>query len=166
MRTKGGNVDTQQLTLCDRKYWGIASWYVTVDAGAFFSTEYKVNPGDNIYGVMESQGGLTWRIDSISPTGQNSSLTITRPRLITNPWAYCTLEVYGIKDCSWLPPANSPSKFTKMVLKDANGPVSPLNWKALTEDSLGGKSQNPCGASATVIDAATVTLACQGPPLK
>lgn len=142
------------------EYWGIASWYVTVDAGAFYSTELTVNPGDNIYGVMEEVGPITWRIDSITPSGQNSSLTISRQRLINNPWAYCTLEVYNIQDCSWLPPANSLSSFTEMILLDPNGPVTPT-WEVLTEDYLGGPSQNPCGSIFTVNDPTAVDLNCQ-----
>jgi len=109
---------------------------------------------------MESQGPITWRIDSVTPSAQNSSLTITRQRLINNPWAYCTLEVYNIKDCSWLPPSNSTSHFTQMILKDSSGTITPT-WEALSEVSLGGPSQNPCSSSFTVIDPTAVDLQCQ-----
>lgn len=142
------------------EYWGVASWYVTVDAGAFYSDEVVVNPGDSIYGVMESEGPLTWRIDSITPSGQNSSLTVTRPRLKNNPWAYCTLEVYNVQQCSWLPPSNSVSHFTNMILRDSTTSITP-QWDVFTEDYLGGPSQNPCGSLFTVIDPTAVDLTCQ-----
>jgi len=142
------------------EYWGVASWYVTVGSGAFWSTELKVNPGDSIYGVMEAKGPTTWFINSVLASGQNSSITITRPRLSNNPWAYCTLEVYNIAECINLPPSNSPSHFTNMILTDSNGPISP-EWTSYTEDYLGGPSQNPCGADFTIIDPTAVDLVCQ-----
>jgi len=142
-------------------YWGVASWYVTTDAGALYSSELKVNPGDNIYGVMEQTGTYSWKIESIIPSGQNSTLTVTRNRLVNNPWAYCTLEVYDIPECDYLPPSNSPSHFTELVLMDPNGPITP-SWTVLTEQYLGGPSDNPCGALFTVIDPATIDLRCQG----
>lgn len=120
-----------------------------------------MSPGDSIFGGMKQTGEYTWQIDSIIPSGENSTLVVTRNRLVNNPWAYCTLEVYDIPECSYLPPSNSPSHFTDMVLLDSNGPVTP-SWTVLTEDTLGGPSQNPCGALFKVIDPATVDLQCQG----
>lgn len=142
-------------------YWGVASWYVTVDAGALYSKELQVQPGQSIYGVMEQQSSNTWFINSVIPSGQSTNITVTRQRLVNNPWAYCTLEVYNIEECTWLPPADSPSHFTNMVLYDSNGPVTPT-WTVYTEDHLGGPSQNPCDAIFTVNSPSSVDLQCQG----
>ena len=129
---------------------------MTVDAGAVYSKELKVSPGDNIYGTMESTGPTTWVINSVIPSGENTTITIDRNRLVNNPWAYNTLEVYNIKDCSWLPPSSTTSEFTQLLLEDANGPVTP-QWTVFTEPN-----GNPCSSLFTVNDPTSVTLQCQG----
>lgn len=91
-------------------------------------------------------------------------MTYTDDRLNTQPWAYCTLEVYDIgifilhfstdveDDCdSDFPPQDSPIKFTGLSLADAKGPVVP-NWQALDNQA------DHCGAKATVNSPASVTI--------
>jgi len=133
--------------------WGLASWYVTVDENVFESTLIAVNPGDSIFGNMTRINETAWYISGIS-SGQNTFLRVDDPRLNTQPWAYCTLEVYGIQDCSTdFPPASSPIKFTQLQLFDQGGknPVTPV-WQALNNGA------DHCNASATVGSASDTTI--------
>lgn len=112
------------------KYWGIASWYVTLNNGALYSDLVRVQPGDNIYGGMKMTDTTTWVINSTDATSgsQPTVLTVSRPRLASQPWAYLTLETYNIGSCSWFPPSGSSIEFSNLYLEDANGEVSP-NWQ-------------------------------------
>jgi len=65
-----------------------------------------------------------WFIGSTA-NGQTTSISVSKPRLITQPWAYCTLEVYNIESCSWFPPSGSSINFSTMSLTDQSGPVTP-----------------------------------------
>lgn len=111
---------------------------------------------------MQSTGATSWEIVSIDAAGQNTTLNISRQRLANNPWAYCTLEVYNIRDCDWLPPASSISHFTQMTLSDQNGAISPV-WTSYTEEFFENRAGgNPCGAKFTINDPTSVDLQCQG----
>jgi len=121
-------------------YWGGASWYVS-DLGSYYSQEVNINAGDKIYGVMQKEGGDTWRIDTVTPQ-YNTSLTITSPDISNEPYAFCTLEVYTINSCNELPPSNTQSKFTGMYLKDPNGSITP-QWYAAPG---GPNHSNSCGS--------------------
>jgi hypothetical protein len=46
--------------------------------------------------------------------GQTTDITVTRPRLASQPWAYCTLEMYEIATCDWMPPSGSSCAFTEL----------------------------------------------------
>jgi len=118
------------------RYWAIASWYVTVNAGFLVSDLIKVNPGDNIFGNMTQLAFETWYI--LSQIGNATvNVTVTRPQLQSQPWAYCTLEVYNIFACDWFPTTNI--TFSNLLLTDANGEVTP-DW-----DLDHPKTVNPCG---------------------
>jgi len=141
-------------------YWSLASWYVTVDNGAVWSTLINVNAGDVIFGNMTQTGPTSWFISGqiVGQTGPNSttSISVTHNRLVTNPWAYCTLEVYEIDNCSTdFPPSGSQIKFTQMQLFARQGrkiaPVTP-KWQSLNNNG------DHCSTSITVTNAATVTI--------
>jgi len=136
-------------------YWELASWYVTLDAGAVWSTPEQVNPGDLIFGNMTRVGPTSWYIGGhVAKTGVDSSFTVTHTRLRSQPWAYCTLEVYQIDDCnSDFPPASSAMQFTKLALFDKGGKhkVAP-QWQALDNGA------DHCGATATVQSASAITI--------
>jgi len=138
------------------EYWALASWYVTLDGNTIWSNLTEVNTGDVIFGNMTKIGATSWYIGSIiQSAGVNTYITYDDPRLVTQPWAYCTLEVYDIDDCaSDFPPQNSPIKFTQMVLKDKSGVVTPT-WQALNNGA------SNCGAQATVLSPSQVTIAFQ-----
>jgi len=134
-------------------YWALASWYVTVDSNSLWSNVTQVNAGDVIFGNMTKVGSNSWYIGgSIKASSVNTFVTVTYPRLSTQPWAYCTLEVYSIDDCSNdFPPSNSPMKFTGLTLADEQGPVTP-NWQALNNQA------DHCGATVQVVSADSVTI--------
>jgi hypothetical protein len=134
-------------------YWALASWYVTVDENVLYSTLEQVNAGDIIYGNMTKIGPTEWYIGGIvQSAGINTYITYDDPRLDTQPWAYCTLEVYDIDDCDAdFPPKDSPMKFTGMKLYDSQGLVVP-SWQALDNEA------DHCGAVATVQNPQTVTI--------
>lgn len=85
-------------------YWGLASWYLTLSGDTFWSPLIIVNPGDIIYGNMTRYvfiqniirfriKGETWYIGTVLERNMNTTaLTVTNPRLASQPWAYVTLE--------------------------------------------------------------------------
>jgi len=102
------------------KYWSIKSWYVTVFSGYYVSPEVKVDSGDVIYGNMTQTGSDSWFIESLSTNlGVSTNLTCSNKRLVSQPWAYCTLEVYNVNSCNQYP--DNPILFTGMTLADVNG---------------------------------------------
>jgi len=107
------------------QYWGIASWYVTLNDGAVWSKLLDLNAGDVIIGNMTQTAPTSWFIGGLlQGTTKTSNLNVKRARLITQPWAYCTLEVYNIATCSWFPPPGSAIDFYGMSFTDANGPIT------------------------------------------
>lgn len=123
-------------------YWELASWYVTIDSGAVWSTPQQVNPGiyiaitymkgDVIFGNMTKTGPSSWFIGgTVKATGVSSTFTVTYDRLSSQPWAYCTLEVYEIDDCAGdFPPTSSPMKFTDMLLLDSENKKVVPDWQS------------------------------------
>lgn len=66
-------------------------------------------------GNMTRVGDESWFINSVvGNSGEETSITVTHPRLKTQPWAYNTLEGYGVGDCSYEP--TKPCLFTNLVL--------------------------------------------------
>jgi hypothetical protein len=135
-------------------WWGLASWYVTLDDVALWTDLLTMNAGDIIFGNMTKVGKTSWFIGGTNTrTKQTTSFTVTKPRLWTQAWAYCTLELYQIYDCSYLPPADTPMKFTELALTDANGKVTP-QWQALNNEA------DHCTSSVQVngVDSVTITF--------
>lgn len=133
-------------------YWGLASWYVTLDGQSIWSTLEKVNAGDEIFGNMTRINETTWYIGAqIIGRDINTYITVNHARLNTQPWAYCTLEVYNIDDCNQFPPTNSPMVFKDIILTDNNGKVTP-KWQVLNN---GG---DHCGATITVGNQVVITF--------
>lgn len=98
-------------------YWSIKSWYVTIDDGAINSNELQIASGDNVFGAMNQSltRSTQWYVGStVSSTQQTTSITVDRPRLAGQFWAYNTLECYGCIDCTTYP--LQPSKFSELAL--------------------------------------------------
>jgi len=131
-------------------YWGLASWYVTVDAGALYSETIKIQPGTNIFGNMTRTGSRSWFIAGVTPNGQSTNITVTHSRLAQQPWAYNTLEVYNLPNCNNLP-SKSVQNYTKLQLF-AGGKQVPASWTTLNSKT------NMCNTKMRVNTANNVTL--------
>jgi len=109
-------------------HWSVKSWYVTLKAGALHSREVPCKTGDVVLGVMNRTGAESWVISStVQSSGKTTSQTVSNKRLVSQPWAYTTLECYGCRDCSTYPKA--PVNFTDMTLTTGNGPVRSFAWE-------------------------------------
>jgi hypothetical protein len=54
--------------------------------------------GDIIDGRMTNKGGGTWFVGAaVVGTTLSSNIQVSKPRLISQPWAYCTLEVMLVR---------------------------------------------------------------------
>jgi len=111
-------------------YFSVKSWYVTTDIGTVYSDEIVVDSGDNIFGNMTRTGDTSWFIGStVVSTGQTTSITVDHTRLLNQPWAYNTLEMYGAEDCSTYP--TEPVLFSSLdlVYKGQSIPAEKVKWQ-------------------------------------
>ena len=134
------------------EYWMISSWYVPL--GGFwdesvFSTTEAVKEGDVIFGNMTSMGGSKWFIDTfvVGNTSSHTSITVDKPRLAEQPWAYVTLESYADYDklsCDMWPTKQSTFSDLQMSgSKLAGNSKDGFNWTFIQKDPA-------CGAAATL----------------
>jgi len=113
--------------------WSVKSWYVTEDDGALQTDEVVLRVGDTVFGNMtrlSPPGASTgkWLIDSVSTqTGKHTALTVERPRLAQQLFAYNTLECYGCQDCSTYP--QQPCRFSELLLLGPAGQKLSPQWK-------------------------------------
>eukprot|EP01098_Paradermamoeba_levis_P007374 TRINITY_DN3041_c0_g1_i1.p1 TRINITY_DN3041_c0_g1~~TRINITY_DN3041_c0_g1_i1.p1 ORF type:complete len:315 (-),score=75.59 TRINITY_DN3041_c0_g1_i1:57-1001(-) len=131
-------------------YWAIASWYVTLTDDVVYSELVQVNNQDLIFGNMTKTGSNSWYINTATKQ-QKTDMTISRPILATQPWAYVTLEAYGIYNCDLYP--TSPIVFNNLQMYVNGKQVTP-QWTATTKNPY-------CNSSAKVIDPATVQISFQ-----
>lgn len=106
--------------------WSVKSWYVTVDEGAIYSSELLVASGESVFGNMTRAGATSWYIGTTVPSGKTTAVTVNRPRLALQPWAYNTLETYGVDSCSQLP--TDSSRFVDLQLFDEKGQKFNPTW--------------------------------------
>eukprot|EP01083_Nonionella_stella_P285366 971313_1 len=136
-------------------YWGVSSWYVTLGNDVLQSTLVKVSPGDSILGVMQKTSTETWFVNSIDVnTAKNTSFSIKRSILQSQPWVYVTLEVYNIGNCeNEYPPKGTTIPYTKLSLTENNTPAK-LNFQ------IGTNGQKPpvCDSKIAINDATSVTI--------
>jgi len=85
-------------------FWGLASWFVTLDGSTLWSDLEHVQEGDKIFGNMTRTGFNSWYIGAtVLNSVAETSLTISDVRLISQPWAYVVLEVYAVYQCNEFP---------------------------------------------------------------
>jgi len=133
------------------EFWTLASWYVTIDAGYIVSNLSQVASGDVVFGNMTLLDPDTWFIYGRTMTGGVvTQITVDRPRLVSNPWAYCTLEVYdNAGECSQYP--TIPQVYSKLFLTSNKKQVIP-QWTAnITVSPI-------CGEHTTIESPQQVTL--------
>ena len=116
--------------------WSIASWNCCYDGNEVYSHHIQVNPGDTIFGSIQSTcstGTLscpTWNVvTNDETTGQGTSLQSTPSYSQTFNWAFAgVLEVYNLVQCSDYPP-NGQISFSNLSLLDNNfNPISNPGW--------------------------------------
>eukprot|EP00483_Globobulimina_turgida_P006731 UN06742 len=136
-------------------FWGISSWYVTLSNDVIQSPLIMVNPGDLIEGLMRKVGNDSWFLNSIDlTTGKNTSFTLSRSILHSQPWVYVTLEVYNIDNCQEeYPPKGSNVPFTNLVLQN-NHINTTIEW------TPGRNGQDPpvCDAKISTYNPTSVTI--------
>jgi len=132
-------------------YWTLASWYVTVYNGFLISDLINVNAGDKIFGNMTLLGRDTWYISGVvQSSGTATTLKADKANLKTNPWAYCTLEVYDATgDCNEYP--DNPQVYSKLQLFEGKKQVIPKWQLNVTPDPI-------CGEHVTVENPDHVTI--------
>jgi len=133
------------------RLWSLASWYVTLSDG-FIVSEFKtVEPGDVIFGNMTKLAKDSWFIGSyVRHKAIATTLIVTKKVLTVMPWAYVTLEVYGVTSCAQYP-KNSASIFTDLILYQ-NGQLIEPKWGVQEQKGA------ICGAKAQVISPSEVHL--------
>jgi len=133
-------------------YWSVKSWYVTLNSGVLYSREIQTQTGDKIFGNMTQIGTDTWYIGGTSQkSGQTTEITVSRNRLVSQPWAYNTLECYGCSGgCSYEP--TSPVYFTQLELYDKSGKAINPSWAPFTSPN------NICNDRATIVSTSAVTI--------
>jgi len=92
----------------------------------------------------------TWYIGgSIEGTNDTSYLIVTKQRLFVQNWAFITLEMYSLTDCSQFP--TSPVYFTEIQLLENNKSITPI-WSKC-------RGQNPsiCNTS-LIINSSNITI--------
>jgi len=129
--------------------WSLASWYVGAD-NVVNTGFFPVNSGDSIFGNMTRLSQTEWLIGGVT-SSVNASFTVSDDTLISQPWAYCTLEVYSIPDCDNFPPSNSPLEFTQLALYAGGKQVTP-SWSSLNNGA------DHCDAVAKVVSPAHVVI--------
>ena len=106
--------------------WALKSWYVTVNAGALFSTAVKgIEPGDAIICNMTRTGPQSWSVSGAlrSDPAKVTTQEATAPRLQLQPWAYSAVaECYGCDGCDTYP--TQPITFSKNKLSQAGREVN------------------------------------------
>ena len=131
------------------------SWYVTLSNDVIQSPLVHVNPGDLIVGVMQKVGTDSWFISTIdATTKQNTSFTVNRSILSSQPWVYVTLEVYNIDNCEeQYPPKGSSIAYTDLVLQ-VNKQNTTIDWT----EGRDGQNSPVCDAKVSTFSAHSVTI--------
>ncbi len=107
-------------------YWTITNWYVGGSNAFFGDSLIKVNPGDNLQGVMKltANTGSGYSYNSAFIGHPSCSLQVNNVAELT--WANETMEVYGITGYTDYPPDTAIRMTNIQIL---TGTVTPaLNW--------------------------------------
>jgi len=130
-------------------FWGVATWFVTMNHGYLVSDLVQVNPGDSIWGSLSRVNGNTWSMEA-TVSGVTSNQTVQSNRLWNLPFAYCAMEVFHIGgDCTAFP--TNPVDFTQLKITVGQQQAK-ANWMVNT-------TMNPmCNEGAKVIDPTQIVI--------
>eukprot|EP01006_Ploeotia_vitrea_P046847 TRINITY_DN67067_c4_g7_i2.p1 TRINITY_DN67067_c4_g7~~TRINITY_DN67067_c4_g7_i2.p1 ORF type:complete len:245 (-),score=24.12 TRINITY_DN67067_c4_g7_i2:362-1048(-) len=139
------------------RFWGIASWYLTLYGHTLWSKLVPVGPNEVIFGNMTRVKDETWYI-STNVKGRAkdtlTALTHSSFRLRQQPWAFVTLETYSEDSCEQFPPTKAQSVFTNLVLKDDKGNTVTPKWSRCR----GQNQPRVCSTRITVNNTETITI--------
>ena len=94
--------------------------------GAFVADSRVVKAGDAILCNMTRTGPQSWFVGStIKSSGKSTNQEASNARLVSQPWAYNTLECYGCTGCRTYP--TEPIVFSDLKLYSKGQEVTP-NW--------------------------------------
>jgi len=135
-------------------FWGFASWYVTSTGVALHSNYVDVNPSDTILGTMnKGPDGTKWNINAYDQnTQQNSTLIMGEKLGRMEPFAFVTLEVYDVTDCTQYP--KSPLQYVDLAIElcDQTGcKTTQPAWQTESQQVI-------CNEAVTVNGADSVTI--------
>jgi len=131
-------------------YWAMASWYVSSDHGAFYTTPYECNTSDVILGTLSMMQNGTWLVSGLDITNQQSTILHFTPQDPTYTTAYETLEAYNVNsDCQDYPVEGSIT-FYNIKVSVGGKPVIP-KWTVLTKD-------NECNETAVALSSSSVKI--------
>jgi hypothetical protein len=125
-------------------YWSIASWFVSSNGQAVYSTLKKVSAGERITGNM-TLVGQKWDIVAVGSSGASSGISVNPGA--TETYAFVTLEVYGVDDCGEYP--NGSTLFKNLLLTSTKRKVVPT-WNVQTQPG--------CGEAVTVLSPSQVRI--------
>ena len=138
-------------------YWTIASWYVSADLSAEYSSLERVSPGDVIDGVIDGSdcdsGACTsWTITATDTnTGIDSTLTTTGGDYAYKDVQGAVMEVYNTTSCSEYP-SNAGITFSSIEVRSGATTLTP-NWTTHLWD------EDPtCGATIDISQGSTHTI--------
>ncbi len=141
-------------------YWTINSWILTSHTNVLYGTIQNVNPGDTIYGSIDSSGcnpdACDWQVGaSDTTTGYGNSVFCGNPTgrpecHVAMYDASVTLEVFGIQNCSDYPASSTTFYSMQMANTQFFQYLTPA-W-GLTVNNDG------CGESITNVSPGSVTL--------
>lgn len=106
-------------------YWSMASWWATNNGQALHSRLIRVNPGDQIVGMLISTSPGVWSITIMDlNTNQQSTLDVHN----VNPLIYSViaLEGYNVMACQDYP--GSQLSFSQSQIADAGVFLNRINW--------------------------------------
>jgi len=132
-------------------YWAMASWYVTADGTALFSTVLKVKVADTIFGIMQETTPDHWFISgNDTNSGKSTSLKVSKGATTKfEPWAFVTLEVYQVSNCNQYP-TNGKILYTNLAITSTSGPETP-SWITSSQQKI-------CKEAISVQSPTTVTI--------
>jgi hypothetical protein len=112
-------------------YWSVASWYVSGNGHAFYTTPVQVNVGDTVVGVMTLTGKAGGNFNYISEFQGMPATILPVQNLPELVWCNQTLEAYRVGQCSDYPA----STFTALrAINIQTGTTSPeLNWTPVNQ---------------------------------
>jgi len=120
-------------------YWAMASWYVTADGTALFSSVLEVAVAATIYGIMQETTPDHWFISgNDTNTGKSTSLKVSKGATTKfEPWAFVTLEVYQVTNCDQYP-TNGKIPYTNLAITSTSGPETP-SWIKSSQQQISRK---------------------------